>query len=194
MNDGDTPRTTAQGTCARCRTVIPFADLHVFAGRSLCPTCHGELVALSRPPDFPPGTPPLAPGPPWQRFLVRLAQARLSIAVARCSAYLAAFALMGPIDEQRGSLFMAALVGAYAADNFTWLIFRLIDLPMQIASFPVETALTIGTGALLISHHGLMPFANDGPMVAMSFPVFLLVLAVKTGLWWNLRSAASPTE
>lgn len=182
------PLRQAQGTCARCLAVVPFADLRVFAGRGLCLGCHGELVAQSRPPEPPADPSPQALRPPWQRLLIRLAQARLSLAVFRCIVYLSAFAALGPGDASSHSLFTALLVGAYAADNFTWLVFRIADLPTQLASFPVEAVLTLGSGALLISWQGLIPYSSDIQVVAMAFPAFMVVLAGKMLIWGVVRS------
>ncbi len=142
------------------------------------------MVAASRPPGHPPGTAPLTTRPPWQQKTIAILQARLSIAITRCVAYLGIFAACGPAEQHKGSFWLAVLMGAYAADHVSWLFFRLVDLPRQIATFPIETALTIGTGFLLVSW---MPMAGDAGMVAMAFPAFLVVLAAKTAVWWSFR-------
>lgn len=173
------PWSSAQTVCARCRVRTPSSAIRIFANRRLCPACHGELVAQGRPPGFPPGTSPQALHPSWSRLLARIAQFRLVLAILRCAVYFGAFAALGPGDAGGRSVLTAFLVGAYAADNLTWLFFRLADLSIRPASFPIEALLTLGGGVLLASWQGLIPYVSDFHVVALAFPAFLVVLAGK---------------
>jgi hypothetical protein len=184
------PTLRAQCLCTRCQQTVPLEDIRTYAGRTVCTTCHGELIATSRPPDLlrPSVAQSLEPRSIWQQLLVRIIRARISTAIFRCIAYLTAFSILGPASQPDQTLFSACLIGIFAADNFTWMVFRLMELPRALATFPIEAIITIGSGSLIISWQGMMPLTTEGDTAAMAFPAFMITLTVKMLIWGIYRS------
>ena len=185
-----TPTRSAQAQCSRCQATVGFAELLIFARRTICPACHGELSATLRTPAGSPNLLPHTVRPVWQNILVQLAQARITLALSRCIGYGITFAYLGPYPDYQYTFITVALVAVFAADQLTWLTFRLLDLPEDVKTFPVESLITLGSGTGIIAWQGLLPSLAEAQIttVAMGFPIFLVVILGKTASRMFVRS------
>jgi hypothetical protein len=153
--------------CAGCQAELPLDMLFERDGGWWCSGC----LTRTLPPPFP--VPPRLTG--WRAMLAEIDGRRIAAMSARGAGYIGLVAAMSRLHAE--PLAYGVLTGIYSADNVTWIVSRILELPARAATFSLEATIAFLTGVSILAWQGAIIVPQESSALVFSFVTFMPALA-----------------